>query len=77
MNNEKINEYIEDLLEVACCPDHDYSCRQVYEYVKQLQKQKDDVVEIIKRQLLSNTNITKYTDEMCLRDILRMLGEIE
>ena len=42
-----------------------------------LKKQKDDVVEIIKRQLLSNTNITKYTDEMCLRHVLRMLGEIE
>ena len=44
---------------------------------QQLKKQKDDVVELIKKQLLSNTNITKYTDEMCLRDILRMLGEID
>ena len=42
---------------------------------QQLKKQKDDVVELIKKQLLSNTNITKYTDEMCLRDVLRMLGE--
>ena len=43
----------------------------------ELEKQKDDVVELIKKQLLSNTNITKYTDEMCLRDVLRMLGEID
>lgn len=42
---------------------------------QQLKKQKDDVVKLIKRQLLSNTNITKYTDEMCLRHILRKLGE--
>lgn len=44
---------------------------------QQLKKQKDDVVELIKKQLLSNTNITKYTDEMCLRDVLRMLGETD
>lgn len=48
--------------------------KHLYSEVK---KQKDDVVKLIKKQLLSNTNITKYTDEMCLRDILRMLGEIE
>lgn len=42
---------------------------------QQLKKQKDDVVELIKKQLLSNTNITKYTDEMCLKDLLRMLGD--
>lgn len=47
------------------------------EKYNELQKQKDDVVELIKKQLLSNTNITKYTDEMCLRDVLRMLGEID
>lgn len=48
--------------------------KHLYSEVK---KQKDDVVELIKKQLLSNTNITKYTDEMCLRYILRMLGEID
>ena len=61
---------------------YDYwDLKKMYEDLKkenqQLKKQKDDVVEIIKRQLLSNTNITKYTDEMCLRHILRKLGEID
>lgn len=37
MNKDEINEYIEDLLTVACCPGHDYSCKEVYKYVKQLQ----------------------------------------
>lgn len=66
---------------------HNIALQQIYlkdKYIEtleqenqQLKKQKDDVVELIKKQLLSNTNITKYTDEMCLRDILRMLGEID
>lgn len=29
--------------------------------------------KIINLQLTSNTNLTRYTDEMCLRDILKIL----
>ncbi len=54
-----------------------FEIKKLREENQQLKKQKDDVVELIKKQLLSNTNITKYTDEMCLRHILRMLGEID
>ena len=28
-----------------------------------------DIKELINKQLLSNTNLTKYTDEMCLKDL--------
>ena len=65
-----LDKYIKDLQKKAELGEH---YKHLYSEVK---KQKDDVVELIKKQLLSNTNITKYTDEMCLRHILRMLGEI-
>ena len=35
----------------------------------------EEVRELIPKQLLSNVNITKYTDEMCLRDILKILDK--
>ena len=35
------------------------------------------VRELIPKQLLSNVNITKYTDEMCLRDILQILDKVK
>lgn len=35
----------------------------------------EEVRELIPKQLLSNVNITKYTDEMCLRDILQILDK--
>ena len=68
---DNILEFIDNLQKKAELGEH---YKHLYSEVK---KQKDNVVEIIKRQLLSNTNITKYTDEMCLRDLLRMLGEID
>ena len=69
--------YLEDL-KVGGRPMTDKELAEHYKHLySEVKKQKDDVVEIIKRQLLSNTNITKYTDEMCLRDLLRMLGEID
>ena len=68
--------YLEDL-KAGGRPMRDKELAEHYKHLySKLKKQKDDVVEIIKRQLLSNTNITKYTDEMCLRHVLRMLGEI-
>lgn len=35
----------------------------------------EEVRELIPKQLLSNVNITKYTDEMCLRDIYKILDK--
>ena len=37
----------------------------------------EEVRELIPKQLLSNVNITKYTDEMCLRDILQILDKVK
>ena len=37
--NEEIKECIEDLLTVACCPGHDESCKNVYNYVIEIQEQ--------------------------------------
>ena len=37
--------------------------------IKELTQALLDIKEIINKQLLSNTNITKYTDEMCLKDL--------
>ena len=45
--NDEINEYIEDLLTVACCPEHDYSCEQVYIYIKKLQSNWNSLRECI------------------------------
>lgn len=42
---------------------------------KQLKEVIEEVRELIPKQLLSNVNITKYTDEMCLRDILQILDK--
>ena len=42
---------------------------------KQLKEIIEEVRELIPKQLLSNVNITKYTDEMCLRDILKILDK--
>ena len=51
-------------------------------YITKLEQQLNlykDVIEevrkLIPKQLLSNVNITKYTDEMCLRDILQILDK--
>ena len=35
------------------------------------------VRDIIKKQLLSNTNITKFTDEMCLELIFNKIKQLE
>ena len=44
---------------------------------KQLKEVIEEVRELIPKQLLSNVNITKYTDEMCLRDILQILDKVK
>ena len=35
----------------------------------------DKAIELAKRQLLSNSNYTSYTDEMCLKDLLEILKD--
>ena len=44
---------------------------------KQLKEVIEEARELIPKQLLSNVNITKYTDEMCLRDILQILDKVK
>lgn len=44
---------------------------------QQLKEVIEEARELIPKQLLSNTNITKYTDEMCLRDILQILDKVK
>lgn len=35
----------------------------------------DKARELVNKQLLSNSNYTGYTDEMCLKDLLSILGD--
>ena len=49
--------------------------KQLQQENKQLKEVIEEVRELIPKQLLSNVNITKYTDEMCLRDILQILDK--
>ena len=51
MNKDLIKEYIEDLLTVACCPGHDYSCKEVYKYVNQLQSNWNSLREYTEQRL--------------------------
>ena len=53
---------------------------ELFEKQETINKQKevlDKIKEKINKQLLSNTNLIKYTDEQCLKDILELLEEIE
>ena len=43
--NDEIKECIEGLLEVACCPWHQESCKKVYDYITNLQQDYDNEAE--------------------------------
>lgn len=78
MNKDEINEYIEDLLTVACCPGHDYSCKQVYKYVKQLQSNWNILREWLedKQNLVCGCGITpEYI--YAYEDVLDKMDELE
>ena len=50
----------------------------VIDFQKALEKKNnkiDKAIELAKRQLLSNSNYTGYTDEMCLKDLLEILKD--
>lgn len=41
--------------------------------VNQLETNRDEAIQLGNKQLLSNSNYTKYTDEMCLIEVLEIL----
>ena len=43
--------------------------------VDKLESVIDEIREIINKQLCSNTNLTRYTDEMCLKNLLQILDK--
>ena len=45
--------------------------------MKKLETIENEVRELCSKQLTSNTNITGYSDEMCLKDILEILDKGE
>lgn len=63
--------------------DYEKYCKEQEELVeleienKKLKSVLDEIRELINKQLGSNTNITKYTDEMCLRHILEKLDKVK
>lgn len=77
MNKDKINEYIEDLLTVACCPGHDYSCKEVYKYIKKLQSNwnslKEDLYQA-NRELVPNELVN---GKELINNILDKMNELE
>ena len=86
---ESIEQCIEDLLTVACCPGHDYSCKKVYKYIKELQQENDDLkgrlenavanylktILYLKNKL--NTEVMEYSKQKELMYILNMLEKVE
>ena len=43
------------------------------DYINQLETSRDKTIGLVEKQLLSNSNYTGYTDEMCLKDLLEIL----